>query len=101
MSAEQKFIRREREHLDVLERRLAWLRSSPEPEGGYTEEAGFFAGEAGALAWALGVLRGEVEPLALRVDRLEQSVRVAHSRLGRVEHEIREAEAEDADDQPS
>lgn len=91
------FIRAEREHLATLEARLRWLndpdrdRAATEPRrGGRTEENGFFPGESNALAWALSVLRGDVEPLSLRVERLERQLRQFASRLGRVEHELSE-----------
>jgi hypothetical protein len=74
-----KFTGKEIERLTVLQRRLDYLRDLPVPEDGYA------AAEAGALAWALHVLIGTVEPLEIRMNKLDAAMRKVHSRLGRLE----------------
>src|SRR5262245_8192801 len=86
----EKFVRKEKEHLRVLQGRLDWLRSdrARQHPGGFTEENGFFQGEAYALAWALAVIEGTIEPLEVRVERWEKKMRVVEARLGRLEDQF-------------
>jgi hypothetical protein len=82
-------VRKEREHLDVLERRLAHLHDDrPERRG----DPAYPPGEAMALAWVLAVVRGLDEPIALRVERLEKTMRQLVTKVGRIEHELEDDE---------
>jgi hypothetical protein len=86
-----KFNHQEREHMAVLYRRHAWLRlgeTRPTPEGGYTEDNGYFAGEANALAWALDLLEGKTELVEVRLERHERRIRNLESRMGHLEHDL-------------
>ena len=79
------FVRKERDHLDVLKRRLDHLNVNvPERRG----DPNYMPGEAGALSWALKVIEGTVEPVEVRMQRFEEGLRKISSRLGRVEHDL-------------
>lgn len=83
--ADAKFVRKEREHLDVLHRRLNHLREHrPERSG----DPNYIAGEANALAWALAILENEAEPVEVRLNRIEQKLRKVDSEIGRLWHEF-------------
>lgn len=87
--AERKFVRKEHEHLAVLEARLEHLRTGH----GHPERSGdpaYPAGEANAIAWALALIRGLEEPIEIRVERLEKQLRVLGSRLGNLERDLGE-----------
>ena len=87
-----RFVRKEREHLDVLHQRLDFLRSDS-----WEDPAGHIPGEPGALAWALDIIEGSVEPIEVRMERYEQRLRVLGSKVARLEKELRE-QAEEAED---
>jgi hypothetical protein len=78
-------VRKEREHLEVLERRLAHLHEDrPERHG----DPAYPPGEANAIAWVLAVVRGIEEPVELRVERLEKTMRQLITRVGNIEHDL-------------
>lgn len=86
MANDLKFVRKEREHLDVLHRRLDHLRVDDPSRRG---NPAYPPGEANALAWALTVIEGDVEPLSVRMERIERKLRVIETRLGNVERDQR------------
>lgn len=75
------FNAKERAHLQLLRRRLDYLR-----DGGAT----YPSGEVYALSWALGVL--EESEIKLRIERLERTQRVMASRLGNLEKFVEDFE---------
>lgn len=89
------FNRKERELLGVLQGRLDWLRSEAARGAPKGEESGFFQGEASALAWALSVVEGTVQPVEVRTERVEHRLRRVESRLGRLEEAFEEEEGDD------
>lgn len=91
-TARPSFNRTERSHLEALEARLAHLRGGdPERRG----DPAYPPGEAYAIAWALAVLRGIEEPMELRVERIELTLRRLNSRVGRIEHDLDDDPEED------
>lgn len=79
--------RKERDHLDALETRLTHLRDDrPDRHG----DPAYPPGEANALAWAINVIRGIEEPLDLRVERLDRTLRQLQAKVGRIEHDLLE-----------
>lgn len=90
----QTFVRKEREHLDVLRGRLAWLSTPAAAEAPRGAENGFFQGESAALAWALGVIEGSVDPVELRVERIEHQLRKLAGRQGKLERDFYEEQKE-------
>ncbi len=82
--------RRERENVEVLQRRLDWLHERM-PEEGMAEETRFyygaFPGEAAALRWAISLITGGLEPIDLKLERHERRIRNLEQRIGRMEHE--------------
>lgn len=90
-AAEPSFNRTERLRIEALEARLAHL-----TEGGdHSERRGnpaYPPGEAKAIVWALAVLRANDDPIELRINRLEGSLRRLNSRVGRIEHDLDEYE---------
>ena len=83
----RKFNNKERSHLDTLQRRLDYLKSQQAREDYSENAASFIAGEANALAWALALLTeyGKVTVTAVRLERMEHSIRSLFSRVGRLE----------------
>lgn len=81
----ERFVRKERLHLKALHERLDYVTTENPVR---KSEPGFVQGEAQALTWILAVVEGDIEPLAIRLERLEHKVRRIDSRLGRVEHDL-------------
>jgi hypothetical protein len=87
MSDKPTFVRKERAHLDVLGQRLDHLR---EDDPTRIDNPGYIAGEANALAWALSVLTGSLDPIDVRLERHERRIKNLESRFGRLEHDLLE-----------
>jgi len=88
----------QQKHLDVLRRRRDFLVTSgdrPTPPTGYTEEAGFFAGEANALAWVISVMEAIEDPVEARLERVERRLRTVEARLGNIERDLAEEDEEE------
>jgi hypothetical protein len=85
------FIRKEREHLAALQGRMDYLRQE-RPQR--REEPDYIPGELQALAWAVSVLTGLAEPIDLRVERVERTLKGLSAKVGRIEQELREEEDE-------
>ena len=81
-----KFNRRERGYLDVLQRRLDYLREQEGDE--LRTDLSYVAGERMALAWAVATLTGATDDAELRFTRIEQTLRLVQSRLSIVEREL-------------
>lgn len=80
-----KFVRKEREHIAVLQQRLAYLKvDRPERR----DEPDYIPGEAQALGWVLSVLDGTLEPLDVRMERIERRMRQYDTRLGEIAQSI-------------
>lgn len=79
----ERFGRQARLHMKTLQRRLDHLRVDQPSRRG---DAAYPPGEASALAWVLSTLESAVDPIELRVERLDHALRKVQSRLGRVEH---------------
>jgi hypothetical protein len=83
-----KFNHQERDHLEVLHRRLEHIAHST------TDRVIGEPGEANALAWALATLEGTVDPVELRQEKLERRLRKLETSMGRVQQWIKEVDEE-------
>lgn len=83
-------VRKEREHVAVLQKRLDHLKRGVE-SGSYNQEA-YPPGEANALAWVLNVV--EEAALKVRVERVEKQLRILSQRISTVENFLDEEESE-------
>jgi hypothetical protein len=79
-----RFARKEREHLDVLHARLERLHTERHPDDDHLK------GETHALAWALGIIEGTVEPVEVRVEKALQQIRKLANRVAALEREFEE-----------
>lgn len=95
MSAERKFNRKERDHLDVLQRRLDYLREQHDNREIEGPAMSFIRTEINALRWALGAL-GALDATDLRLERVENELRAVKSRLGRIEKWVAEEDDDGA-----
>jgi len=88
MSETRTFNRQERNHLDVLERRLEYLSNQAieQPENGH------ISSEISALRWALNTIAGLDEPVEIVVMRMEKALRTLASKVGRIERTLAEEE---------
>lgn len=80
-AADQRFSRKERDHLAALRTRLAYI-SGHQP--GRSNAADYVAGETHALVWALAVIEGTIEPVERRIEKLEHRMRQMDSVVGRL-----------------
>lgn len=94
--APRRLTRKERDHLDVLQQRLDFLRALA--DGSDPETFGMYGGEANALAWVITLIGGEdVSDVEVRFNRVEHRVRVLEARLGRIEREWASEDEEEAE----
>ena len=85
-----RFTRKEKEHIEALQRRLDYLRSQQARQDHAEGAGGYIAGEVNALAWLLLLveLHGEVTPEEIRLERMFHQIRKLGGKVGRIEQEL-------------